>query len=578
MSISKWRAILFLAIILVAIFFRFYALDRADVLTDEASVSFRAIGYLDFLATPYQTTPLEWMDERPWWSYLSFHDHPPLNFLIQFFTFKVFGISTFAMRLPAALFGLLSVGLLYLISRQLASEAIGFLAAGFLAVNSYHVWVSRVALQESASIFFVLLSFWVLLKAISKASPQPSPKRERRQGEAVNLVKKKYFCLFGLLAGMALLIKIHTIVIFPLAFLYLWFFRRDLFKQREIYISGLISIAVFSPYILYNIFLYKTFGHFDFQFSYLLGQDVAEWAARPGRFEFPTLGEKLKYFFINFKETLSPVFFWISGLSVVGTVVALWKKTFSRFLVSVLSLYFLFFTVLIGPSRRFLILMVPWLALLVAMVLIELLSRLGKLRKVFWVLIFGIFTAETVFAFNTNLSLKEPRKDGFQSIAIKQLAYPYGYNALDSVIDGILEEKKPAVVLPIANKNLSDFISEKTKRLKGEPFAAMFVYDPRFYGEAMLWALTRRMIYEGWPVMTYDVYKQALDNLGPDFFRDLEIEEFYYIAPGERIILQPNISAIVSDEELEQFENNLEKPRIINNSFDKEVFKIYNFK
>ena len=75
---------LLISILILAAFLRLYNLTSADVITDEALIAFRAIGYIDFFVSPYQTTPYEWFSDTPAWVKLSFHDHPPLIFLIAF--------------------------------------------------------------------------------------------------------------------------------------------------------------------------------------------------------------------------------------------------------------------------------------------------------------------------------------------------------------------------------------------------------------------------------------------------------------------------------------------------------------
>src|SRR3990167_9145720 len=123
------KKILF-TILIIASVLRFWGLDNGDALSDEVLYAFRAIGMLDFDEAAEQTTPLEWWDtkasggkyEIPWWTRLSFHDHPPLVFLIQHFFMRIFGEHAWALRLPSALFGIASVLLLYLIGKELYSK------------------------------------------------------------------------------------------------------------------------------------------------------------------------------------------------------------------------------------------------------------------------------------------------------------------------------------------------------------------------------------------------------------------------------------------------------------------------
>jgi 4-amino-4-deoxy-L-arabinose transferase-like glycosyltransferase len=157
-------------IIILAAVLRLWQLGAADVITDEVFYAFRGLGYLDYDVGLTQTSPIQWLDARPWWSRLSFHDHPPLIFLINFFFLKLGGISTWIIRLPAVIAGLGSVVLVYLIG-GLKNSRVGLVASLLLAVSTYHVWISRIGLQESVVIFLLLLtSFYYLRWTADKSS------------------------------------------------------------------------------------------------------------------------------------------------------------------------------------------------------------------------------------------------------------------------------------------------------------------------------------------------------------------------------------------------------------------------
>jgi 4-amino-4-deoxy-L-arabinose transferase-like glycosyltransferase len=151
--------IVFLAIILI-----FFRLDRADMQTDGAHYSFRAIGYLDYMYSQLQTTPIQWFKVIPWWGWLSFHDHPPLVFLIQHIFFILFGISLISARLPVALAGVGSVILLYLIGKELYDRRYGILASLLLTVSTFFIWMSRINYLEGIETFFILLAVLFFLK------------------------------------------------------------------------------------------------------------------------------------------------------------------------------------------------------------------------------------------------------------------------------------------------------------------------------------------------------------------------------------------------------------------------------
>src|SRR3989344_8692064 len=102
---SKKSTLIF--ILAISALLGLYGLSRGDTVNDEVFMSFRGIGMLDFDEAAHQTTPLEWNDPNiPWWTNLSFHDHPILVPLTQHFSMKIFGENNFAFRLPSALLGI----------------------------------------------------------------------------------------------------------------------------------------------------------------------------------------------------------------------------------------------------------------------------------------------------------------------------------------------------------------------------------------------------------------------------------------------------------------------------------------
>jgi len=112
-------------IIFIGLIIRLWGLGSAELMFDEGLDAFRSIGYLDYLESPTQTTPIQWLaptvssgladkSSLPFWIHFSFHDHPPLFFLTQHLFFKFFGDSLFVARLPSALAGTASIFLIFL--------------------------------------------------------------------------------------------------------------------------------------------------------------------------------------------------------------------------------------------------------------------------------------------------------------------------------------------------------------------------------------------------------------------------------------------------------------------------------
>src|SRR3989344_763280 len=174
--------ILLLAVLLLGFSVRIWGLGSAEIFHDEGLYAFRSIGYLDYVQNIDQTTPIEWFADRelPWWTNLSFHDAPPLFFMVQHIFFRIFGDSLFVARLPSLIAGMFAIWLMFLIARQLfrrydlrtdaeivspkTANYAGLLAALLLAVNHMHVWISRTSILESLLITLMLANIYFFLR------------------------------------------------------------------------------------------------------------------------------------------------------------------------------------------------------------------------------------------------------------------------------------------------------------------------------------------------------------------------------------------------------------------------------
>ncbi|MGV0024091.1 glycosyltransferase family 39 protein [Phormidesmis priestleyi] len=82
---------------------------------------------------------------------------------------KIFGLSEFAIRLPIALLGVATVGLIYVFTVQLFDrKRLGLLAAFLLAIMPWHITISRWAIPPSIVPFFLLLLVVTFLWAVER--------------------------------------------------------------------------------------------------------------------------------------------------------------------------------------------------------------------------------------------------------------------------------------------------------------------------------------------------------------------------------------------------------------------------
>jgi 4-amino-4-deoxy-L-arabinose transferase-like glycosyltransferase len=85
--------------------------------------------------------------------------------------FVIFGEGAWALRLPAALFGVGSIWALYLFARQVGSTRQALFAAALFTVSYHHVWFSQNARGYSGLLFWALLSSYLLLRALREDRP-----------------------------------------------------------------------------------------------------------------------------------------------------------------------------------------------------------------------------------------------------------------------------------------------------------------------------------------------------------------------------------------------------------------------
>jgi 4-amino-4-deoxy-L-arabinose transferase-like glycosyltransferase len=77
---------------------------------------------------------------------------------------KVFGLNAWAVRLPAAIAGILAVYLTYLIGKKLYSENVGLWAALLLSVSQWHLMLSRPGFEAGVALTLVLAGIYLFLK------------------------------------------------------------------------------------------------------------------------------------------------------------------------------------------------------------------------------------------------------------------------------------------------------------------------------------------------------------------------------------------------------------------------------
>jgi 4-amino-4-deoxy-L-arabinose transferase-like glycosyltransferase len=227
-----WKKLLLWGIIILAAALRLYNLQNypAGLNADEAAIGYNAYSLI-------QTGK----DEHgiPWpIHFKSFGDYKPgFYFYLVLPLVKLLGLNIWAVRLPNALFGILSVLVIMLLAKELFGEKhlanrFSLMTGFFLAVSPWHLHYSRGGWEAGTATFFILAGIYLFFKALNKPKLFP----------------------FSLLLFIFSLYTYHSArLVVPLLFLGLIFlYRRQIFRkahQRWIIISVLVGLVILLPLV-----------------------------------------------------------------------------------------------------------------------------------------------------------------------------------------------------------------------------------------------------------------------------------------------------------------------------------------
>jgi len=200
---------------------------------------------------------------------IGYVDHPPFSIFILSVWRTIFGDSVFAIRLFSALAGAATVFMSGLIVRRLGGRTFAIALTGIAAICA-PILLAMFTLYSMNSIDILLWSViaHLLLKMIREDKPRD-------------------WILLGVLVGIGLLNKISMgWLAFGILAGFLATKKRHVFLTPWPYISGLIALIIFSPFIIWN--LTHDFAHLEFMrnavtekyigvsaFDFLAGQFVA---------------------------------------------------------------------------------------------------------------------------------------------------------------------------------------------------------------------------------------------------------------------------------------------------------------
>lgn len=149
-----------IAIVLFALLLRFWRLDSYPALNaDEAAIGYNAYSLLETGKDEHGNAwPIHFQ---------SFNDYKPGLYFYMVLPFvKILGLTQWAVRIPGALLGGLTVFIIYLLVFELfKNRKLAYLSALFLAISPWHIHFSRGGWEVSVSTFFVTLGVWLFVKS-----------------------------------------------------------------------------------------------------------------------------------------------------------------------------------------------------------------------------------------------------------------------------------------------------------------------------------------------------------------------------------------------------------------------------
>lgn len=159
---------LFLGVIIIAVVMRFWQLGSVPASPDWDEVS---LGYNAY--SLIQTGKDEYGKAFPL-ILRSFDDYKPALYAYLIIPFvSIFGLNTFAVRFPGALFGVIAVIATYFLVKELFrqdkyKDHISLLSAFLLAISPWHLQFSRIAFEAQVGLSLNLLSLLFFLKGFRK--------------------------------------------------------------------------------------------------------------------------------------------------------------------------------------------------------------------------------------------------------------------------------------------------------------------------------------------------------------------------------------------------------------------------
>ncbi len=246
----------------------------------------------------------------------------PLYFLFLKYWIMFFGVSEFALRLPSAIFGILSIISLYVIGSQLFNKKVAIISSFILAISPFHIFYSQETRNYNLFVFLTLLSMVYFVRIIKEKCPSVRL--------FILYVITNIFLLYSMLFGL-----------FVIVIQNIFYFSLNIKKKNKWIITQIFILLVYLIWFIpFVIFLFNEKAYVS---------QCIDWIPLPSLFSIVKLFESFSYkghcfggwdFFVNTKDIgFSWLLLYIYGIFfIIGIVFS--KKNEIKYVV--LSLLWLF--------------------------------------------------------------------------------------------------------------------------------------------------------------------------------------------------------------------------------------------
>jgi uncharacterized membrane protein len=232
----------------------------------------------------------------------------PFCHILTYLFCQLFGYSEWALRMPSAIYGTISVILVYKIAELLMNKNVALFSSILLAFSPVHVWYSQEARMYSLWVMLTLLATFLFVKLLERG-------------------RLCLWILFTILASLCIWTFLYSIFIFAAFGLYLVIFFKRYRKELCLYLVCMfVAVASYLP-----------------GFIVLLAKISAAPAPDPGGSRTTTAFDIIYTFYVfNLGTTFGPPVVTIRTLlKQLGPVNAAWKivSQYGIFLIPSISVY-----------------------------------------------------------------------------------------------------------------------------------------------------------------------------------------------------------------------------------------------